>query len=120
MATGAQLIAGYDLLLLELRERIVGLAPGGLPGRLIDLGDELVEGHGWRGSDARRVVAALLFDLREAGRHWLGISDSLIDWESVASGDWERALLQHLIDPHDPSWEAIKPFQIARQQLGRL
>lgn len=115
----AALLAAYDLLLLELRERLAGVRPGELGGVLIDLGDELVEGHGWRGSDARRVIAALNFDLREAARHWLGLSHTMIDWERFDTEQIERSLLEHLKDPQDPAWDALAGFAVARQQLGR-
>lgn len=113
------LLAAYDLLLLELRERLAGVRPGELGGVLIDLGDELVEGHGWRGSDARRVIAALQFDLREAARHWLGLTHAQIDWQHFDTDAIERSLLEHLADPHDPAWTELASLAVARQQLGR-
>lgn len=113
------LLAAYDLVLLELRERLPGLAPGALGGALIDLGDELVEGHGWRGSDARRIVAAVHFDLREAARNWLGLTSGNIDWEHFDPIAIETSILEHLRDPHAEGWDTLKSFAIARQQLGR-
>jgi hypothetical protein len=115
----AALLAAYDLLMLELRERLAGVRPGELGGVLIDLGDELVEGHGWRGSDARRVIAAMQFDLREAARYWLGLSQAVIEWEHFDTDAIERSLLEHLCDPRDVAWQALASFAVARQQLGR-
>lgn len=115
--TPEALLAAYDLLLLELRAHIGRVQAGGLAGALIDLGDELVEGHGWRGSDARRVVAAVQFDLREAARHWLGASAADIDWQRFDPVQIEACLLQHLADPHADGWATLPAFALARRQL---
>lgn len=114
------LLAAYDLLLLELRAHIGRVQAGGLAGALIDLGDELVEGQGWRGSDARRVVAALQFDLREAARHWLGASDDNIDWQRFDPVRIEACLLEHLADPQAEGWATLPAFAPARRQLGSV
>lgn len=116
--TPAALHAAYDLLLLELKGHIGRIRPGGLGGALIDLGDELVEGHGWRGSDARRVVAAVQFDLREAARHWLGATAATIDWQRFDPVQVEQCLLEHLADPAADGWRTLPAFAVARGQLG--
>jgi hypothetical protein len=43
----------------------------------------------------------------------------LIDWEHFDTEQIERSLLEHLRDPLDPAWEALRGFAVARQQLGR-
>jgi hypothetical protein len=110
-------VAAYDLLLLELRARLER-TPEHIIAQLVDIGDELVESHQLRGSDARRVVAAVQFDLREAARHWLGLSDAVIDWSSYPLEPIEHCLKEHLAGTKDESWAALAPFQIALPSIG--